>query len=181
MSDQHINIRLDRGPDNHAWTVLGTLLACGAVGMGAWAISAAGMLDLAATGLSFFFMQLVSMMMKAGLIVIPEKSKTDFSETRGLLKTAWREFQDFQGRSPVWRMALLALGFTIGYLIFRLAISFALGVFSNIWIAGACAALLASFIVAPHLFSGMVARMKSKGVQIKTTTDDGTATEGGGR
>ena len=34
MSDQNINIKLDRGgPENHAWTVLGTLLACGAVGM----------------------------------------------------------------------------------------------------------------------------------------------------
>src|SRR5699024_1062823 len=55
MSDQNINIKLDRGgPENHAWTVLGTLLACGAVGMAAWAISNAGALDLAATGLFFF-------------------------------------------------------------------------------------------------------------------------------
>ena len=47
MSDQNINIKLDRGgPENHAWTVLGTLLACGAVGMAAWAISNAGALDL---------------------------------------------------------------------------------------------------------------------------------------
>lgn len=45
MSDQNINIKLDRGgPENHAWTVLGTLLACGAVGMAAWAISNAGAL-----------------------------------------------------------------------------------------------------------------------------------------
>src|SRR5699024_101900 len=64
-------------------------------------------LDLAATGLFFFFMQLISMMLKAGLIVVPEKNRKDFGETRGLLKTAWREFQEFQGRSPIWRMALL--------------------------------------------------------------------------
>ena len=103
MSDQNINIKLDRGgPENHAWTVLGTLLACGAVGMAAWAISNAGALDLAATGMSFFFMQLISMMFKAGLIVVPEKNSKDFGETRGLLKTAWREFQEFQGRSPIW-------------------------------------------------------------------------------
>ena len=36
-----INIKLDRGgPENHAWTVLGTLLACGAVGMAAWRLGA---------------------------------------------------------------------------------------------------------------------------------------------
>src|SRR5699024_7831545 len=103
MSDQNINIKLDRGgpenhawtvlgtllacggPETHAWTVLGTLLACGAVGMAAWAISNAGALDLAATGLFFFFMQLISMMLKAGLIVVPEKNRKDFGETRGLL------------------------------------------------------------------------------------------------
>lgn len=181
MSDNNINIRLDRGgPDNHAWTVLGTLLACGAVGMAAWAISNAGALDLAATGLSFFFLQLVSMMFKAGLIVLPEKSSNDFGETRGLLKTAWREFQEFQGRSPIWRMALLALGFTIAYMVFRWGLSVALGVFSNIWIAGAASALIASIIVAPQLFSRMFSKMKTRsGVQIKTTTqasdDEGEA------
>src|SRR5699024_1787018 len=137
-------IKIISGPENHAWTVLGTLLACGAVGMAAWAISNAGALDLAATGLFFFFMPLISMMLKAGLIVVPEKNRKDFGETRGLLKTAWREFQEFQGRSPIWRMALLALGFTVGYMIFRWGLSVALGIFSNVWIAGAASALIAS-------------------------------------
>lgn len=180
MSDQNINIKLDRGgPENHAWTVLGTLLACGSVGMAAWAISNAGALDLAATGLFFFFMQLISMMLKAGLIVVPEKNRKDFGETRGLLKTAWREFQEFQGRSPIWRMALLALGFTVGYMIFRWGLSVALGIFSNVWIAGAASALIASFIVAPQLFTNLVSKMKTKsGLQVKTTTGTPDAERG---
>lgn len=180
MTDQNININVDRGgPENHAWTVLGTLLACGAVGMAAWAISAAGALDLAATGLSFFFVQLISMMFKAGLIVVPEKNISDFAESRGMLKTLWREFQEFQGRSPIWRLAVLAFGFTVAYMIFRLGLSFALGIFGNIWIAGASAALLASFIVAPQLFSSMLAKMKTRsGVRIRTRSDQ-PAAEGG--
>src|SRR5699024_10617488 len=97
LSDHNTNIKLDRGgPEHHACTSRGTLLPCGAVGMAAWAISNAGALNLAATGLFFFFMQLISMMLKAGLIVVPEKNRKDFGETRGLLKTAWREFQEFQ-------------------------------------------------------------------------------------
>src|SRR5699024_12584574 len=92
--------------ENLSWSVLGNLLACAAVAMAAWAISNSGALDLAATGLFFFFMQLISMMLKAGLIVVPEKNRKDFGETRGLLKTAWRESQELQGRSPIWRMAL---------------------------------------------------------------------------
>src|SRR5690625_7220018 len=109
------------------------------------------------------------MMLKAGLIVVPEKNRKDFGETRGLLKTAWREFQEFQGRSPIWRMALLALGFTLGYMIFRWGLSVALGIFSSIWIAGAAAALIASFIVAPQLFMNRVANLKTKaGLQVNT-------------
>ena len=182
---QDINIKLDRGPDNNVYTIIGTLLACGAVGMAAWAISNAGMLDLAATGLTVFFFQLVQMMMKVGLITLPEWKSTDFQQTFGLLKTAWREFQEFQGRSPIWRMALLALGFTVGYMIFRWGLSVALGIFSNVWIAGAASALIASFIVAPQLFTNLVSntnlvsKMKTKSaVQVKTTTGTPDAERG---
>lgn len=171
-ADTNLNIRLDRGADNHIYTVIGTLLACGAVGMAAWAISNAGMLDLAATSLTVFFFQLVQMMLKVGLLVLPEKKNTDFQETSGFLKTAWREFQEFQARSPIWRLAALALGYTVVFMIARLGLSVALGVFQNVWIAGAASALVASLIVAPNLFSGFSSKLKSKGVRIKTTTDD---------
>ncbi|MFE5777544.1 hypothetical protein [Brachybacterium sp. NPDC056505] len=177
----HVHTTVESG-SNRIFTILGTLLACGAVGMLAWAISAAGALDLAATGLSFFFMQLLSMMFKAGLIVIPEKgpgAEQSFKESRGILKTLWREFQEFQGRSPIWRMALLALVFTIGYLLFRWAMSAALGIFNNIWIAGAGAALVAALIISPQLFSGLFNKMKTS---VKTKQDAGSgpeAAEGG--
>lgn len=182
MSDQTINVNVERGggPEQHGWTVLGTLLACGAVGMAAWAISNAGMLDMAATGLSFFFLQLVTMMMKAGLIVLPEANTKDFAESRGILKTLWRDFQAFQASSPIWRMALLAVGFTLAYLLFRFGLSLTLGVFGNIWIAGAASALVASLIVSPKLFSGMFSKMKSRsGVEIKTRSAEPEVEEGG--
>src|SRR5699024_10594529 len=107
----------------------------------------------------------------AGLIVVPEKNRKDFGETRGLLKTAWREFQEFQGRSPIWRMALLALGFTVGYMIFRWGLPVALGIFSHGWIAGAAATLIAAFIVAPQRLTHLVSKMKTRsGLQVKTTS-----------
>src|SRR5699024_12026232 len=112
------------------------------------------------TGLFFFFMQLISMMLKAGLIVVPEKNRKDFGETRGLLKTAWRELQEFQGRSPIWRMALLALGFTVGCMIFRWGLSVARGIFRNVWVAGAGAALIATVLVAAQPLTNLVSKMK---------------------
>lgn len=177
MTEHTTYVNLNQsGAENHAWTVLGTLLACGAIGMLAWAISAAGALDLAATGLSFFFVQFVSMMFKAGLLVVPQRASSDFVESRRMVKTLWREFQAFQARSPIWRMALLAFGFTLAYMVFRLGLSLALGVFGNIWVAGAASALLASFIVSPRLFASMFSKMKTRsGVQIKTRSDEATA------
>ena len=75
--------------------------------------------------------------------------------------------------------ALLALGFTVGYMIFRWGLSVALGIFSNVWIAGAASALIASFIVAPQLFTNLVSKMKTKsGLQVKTTTGTPDAERG---
>ena len=64
-------------------------------------------------------------------------------------------------------------------MIFRWGLSVALGIFSNIWIAGAASALIASFIVAPQLFMNLVSKMKTKsGVQVKTTTGTPDAERG---
>ncbi|MDR8019218.1 hypothetical protein [Nesterenkonia aerolata] len=159
--DVHVNTRMDSGPDNHLWTVIGTLLACGALGMLGWAISESGYRELAATGLTMFAFQLISMMFKVGLIRIPDQATGNFKETSGFIKTAIREFYEWQARSPVWRLAALALAFTLGFLIVRWGISTALGIFSNVWIAGAAAAFLASLIVAPRLWGNITRNLKN--------------------
>ncbi|WP_432789369.1 hypothetical protein QYM46_13660 [Brevibacterium sp. K11IcPPYGO002] len=177
MTDEreiHIHNNTTMDANAHIFTVIGTVLAIGGVGMLAWALSNAGMLDLAATGLTMFGFQLVSMMMKVGLIVLPERTDGSFAETSGHLKTFLREFHEWQARSPIWRLAAMALAYTIGFLIVRWGLSVGLGIFANIWVAGASAAIVASIIVAPRLFSNIFHAMKTKsGVQIKTTTDKG--------
>lgn len=159
---QNININLDRGSNSHGWQVLGTIVGIGGVGMIAWAISNAGMLDLAATGLTVFGFQFVQLMLKAGLLVLPENGGKDFQETRGTLRTAWREFQAFQARSPMWRLAAMAAVYTVCFMIVRLLLTYALGVFENVWIAGGVSALVASVIVAPTLFSNLIKGIGSK-------------------
>lgn len=167
MTEQNININIERD-GSHGWKVLATLLACGAVGMTAWAISNAGALDLAATGLTMFLAQLISMMMKVGLIVLPEKKTGNFTETSGFLKTAMHEFQVWQANSPIWRLAAMAMGYTVVFMIARWGLSIVLSVFSNVWIAGAASALVAALIVAPNLFSSMFKSMSKSGVQLRT-------------
>ena len=173
MSEQNININLDRGANAHGWQVAGTIIGIGGVGMLAWALSNAGMLDLAATGLTVFGFQFVGLMLKAGLLVLPEDDGPDFRETKGALRTAWREFQAFQARSPIWRLAAMAVIYTIGFMIVRLLLTYAMGIFSNVWIAGGISALVASVIIAPTLISDLVKGIGSKtGVAVTKAKGD---------
>lgn len=173
MSEQNININLDRGANAHGWQVAGTIIGIGGVGMLAWALSNAGMLDLAATGLTVFGFQFVGLMLKAGLLVLPEDDGPDFRETKGALRTAWREFQAFQARSPIWRLAAMAVIYTIGFMIVRLLLTYAMGIFSNVWIAGGISALVASVIIAPTLISNLVKGIGSKtGVAVTKDKSD---------
>src|SRR5699024_5800753 len=76
--------------------------------------------------------QFVGLMLKAGLLVLPEDDGPDFRETKGALRTAWREFQAFQARSPIWRLAAMAVIYTIGFMIVRLLLTYAMGIFSSL-------------------------------------------------
>lgn len=149
--DNNININIAKDSER-GWTILGTLPPAEQL-MPAWAISNAGMLDLAATGLTFF-MQFVSMMFKAGVLTVEGGGKhdEDFTQTRGMLKTAFAEFQDLS--APLADLADGPHGarFYDRLLDIPLGNERCLGVFKNVWIAGAASALLASIIVAPDLF-----------------------------
>ena len=117
--------------------------------------------------------QFVGLMLKAGLLVLPEDDGPDFRETKGALRTAWREFQAFQARSPIWRLAAMAVIYTIGFMIVRLLLTYAMGIFSNVWIAGGISALVASVIIAPTLISNLVKGIGSKtGVAVTKAKGD---------
>lgn len=98
----------------------------------------------------------VGLMLKAALLVLPEDDGPDSRETKGALRTAWREFQAFRARSPIWRLALMAVLYTVGFMVVRLLLTQAMGIFQNVWIAGGISALVASVIVAPTLISNLI-------------------------
>ena len=141
--------------------MLGTLLGVGGVGAIAWAMAQAGFLEFAATGLTMFLVQLVSLMFKSGMLQLPEHKTTEFTATSGILRTIWQDYQRFQASSPVWRLALLALGYTVVFMLMRFLLTLALGIFENVWVAGGMAALLAALIVAPQMFSKVFRTMNN--------------------
>src|SRR5699024_1454373 len=112
----------------------------------------------------------VGLMLKAALLVLPEDDGPDSRETKGALRTAWREFQAFQARSPIWRLALMAVLYTVGFMVVRLLLTQAMGIFQNVWIAGGISALVAPVIVAPTLISNLIKAVGSK-TRVKVTKD----------
>lgn len=150
---------------NRPYEIIGVLLGMGGLGAIAYAITQQGWVELASTGLTMFIFQFVSMAFKSGLLRLPEKKgggDADFQATAGLLRTAWNDFQSFQARSPKWRLGLIALAFTVTFMIARWLIGLALLIFTNLWVAVGFGALLGMVIVAPGLVGNGLKKLKSR-------------------
>ncbi|PRI10512.1 hypothetical protein [Leucobacter massiliensis] len=176
----HVTVNIT--PNSRAYDIVGTLLGMGSLAALAWAISTQGWVELASTGATMILFRLVSTMVTAGLIVLPEKDrKGDFEATSGLLRTAWADYQRFQANSPVWRLVLLAVGYTAVFLIVRWLIGLALLIFTNIWVAVAAGLALGMFIIAPKLIGDGLRNLKSKtGVRVNTKAALENDTKGAG-
>lgn len=160
-----VNVSTQMDANAHSWKVLGTFLVCGALVSLAWGLATAGLLELASTMVAAFFFQFGSLLLRNGLIVIPNKTSEDARIEQG--KSAVRSivgmFQAFLDRSSMLRLAALAGIYALLFIGARSLISLALGLFGNIWIAAAAGALLAAIICAPSLFSGWMRALKAKG------------------
>ena len=152
------------------YQIVATLLAIGAVGMLAWTLAESGWLELAATFLTMFIFQLTKLLFANGLLKVPTGSnKKSFKGTQSLLKTMAMEFKQWQSNSPMWRLAALAFGYTVGFMIARVVMTWALGIFTNVWVAGAVAMIIGALIIFPQLFSQAWKTVSGK---VKTTDEE---------
>lgn len=165
MNDERITINMPDGL-NRLINVIGTLLMCGAVGLVGYALAQRGWVEIAATAVTMFLFQLTRMMIANGLIDLSEASprfeKDDFTGTRGFIQTFVAEYREWQARSPLWRLAALAIGYTITFMICRWLLSIGLTIFSNQWVAMAAASLLGALIIAPNQIGDLLKKMQSK-------------------
>lgn len=164
--------------NNRPYQILATLLLCGAIGMVAYALAKNGWLELAATMLTVFLIQLTRMLFMNGIIGLPERQGDyDFKGTKGLLRTMVADFREWQAKSAIWRLALLATAYTLVFMLARAAMGLVLGAFTNVWIAGAAAALLASFIIFPSLLGNAAKYLGDKAPQLRKVNATGTENE----
>ncbi|MFT3661758.1 MAG: hypothetical protein QM809_10240 [Gordonia sp. (in: high G+C Gram-positive bacteria)] len=145
--------------------LVATILFFGGVGCLAWAVADGGYAELAGTGLSVMFVQIIRMLWSKGVITTPKGGNQEsFTETKSLLTRVAGEYREWMGRSSVLRMVLLAFAYAIAFLVLRAGVTTALTVFQNVFIAGACGAIVGAFIVAPNLLRTYADPLKRRGV-----------------
>lgn len=71
----------------------------------------------------------------------------------------------------------MAALYTVGFMVVRLLLTQAMGIFENVWIAGGISALVASVIVAPTLISNLIKGVGSK-TGVKVTKDKSCGCDG---
>lgn len=155
---------------NRPYQIVATLLLCGAVGMIAYALALNGWLEIASTTLTVFLVNLARILFANGLLRLPTgKAASSFEGTRGFLRTANDEFREWQARSPIWRLTAIAVVYTLAFMTVRWVVGMSLGVFTNVWVAGAAAAAMASLIIFPNLIGDMIRAVRAKSVGVVST------------
>lgn len=137
---------------SHIWHVAGTVLLVGAIVSAAWALSQAGMLDLAATGLSFF---LVTLMRQLG-VGLATVAPREFDGSANLIRQLRADFARWIATRSVVAHALIAMAYTAAFLLSRAALSAILTVIASPWVALAVGLALAAAVASPSLISSLI-------------------------
>lgn len=136
---------------SHVWHVGATCLLVGAVFSLAWALSRAGMLDLAATGVAFF----VTAFARQMGIGLSTAAPREFERSTNLLRQLQADFARWLSTRSVIAHALIALGYTIAFLLARAALSGMLTVIASPWVALAAGLALAAAVASPSLIRSL--------------------------
>jgi hypothetical protein len=152
------------GAEAHGWKVLGVILAVAALVAGGYGLATAGLLELAASMIAAFLSMFLQLLFRNGVIVLPEKKSEDarIEEGKGAVKAIAGMVQAWIDRSSILRLALIAIGYAVVFILVRAGVSALLRLTANVWVAAMFGGLLAAAICAPTVFAGIVRTLKSK-------------------
>ncbi|PWH04962.1 hypothetical protein DEO23_15630 [Brachybacterium endophyticum] len=161
--DIHIhNTNFDSGA--HIWRVLATFLAIGSLVSLAYGLTQWGLIEIAATGTSAVLAMLFQLMIRNGFIVFGDGPSEDarIEEGRNALKAIAGMIQAYIDHSSLLRLVLISIGYGVAFVLLRQTVTWALTVFTNIWMALAAGGVIAAFICFPTLFAGLLRAVRSR-------------------
>lgn len=161
--DTHIhNSNFDSGA--HVWRVLATFLAIGSLVSLAYGLTQWGLIEIAATGTSAVLAMLFQLMIRNGFIVLGDGPSEDarIQEGRNALKAIAGMIQAYIDHSSLLRLVLISIGYGVAFVLLRQTVTWALTIFTNIWIALAAGGVIAAFICFPTLFAGLLRAVRTR-------------------
>lgn len=170
MSEKNnITVNVDSGA-KQIMRIIGTIGLCGFVGFIAYALAQNGWLERGATLMTAFLYMFVRLMLNHGLLDMSglRKKTHHFDNSRNVLTAVWTDFQTWMASTTYLMLGFLASLYAISFLLVREAISVALTVFTNQWVAIACACLIGTLIVSPGLIGQAIKGIKKMRVDEST-------------
>lgn len=144
--------------NSHIGNIIGTAAVGGSVFLVCWHLSNKGLLDIAATGLSFFIVSLLRFIAPNLRSSVP----IEFRDSAGMIDTLRADCQRWIANRRMWAYTLLAALLTIVFLVMRYVASLALGVIASPLIAFALGLLVVAFMSAPMLFKAAIDTVRQR-------------------
>lgn len=164
MSNEHITVNVQSGT-GEILRIVATILLFGGAGALAWSVAQGAHAEMAASGMSMFIVMMIRLMASRGMVQIPKSAGgSDFSATKSTATQIAAEYKQWLASTSMPALALISAAYAVGFLILRAGVSAALGVFSNLYVAGGCAAMVGAVVVFPSLLPSILAGLKRKGV-----------------
>lgn len=142
---------VDASANRQLYVTIGSILVGGGLGMVAWGVwqSNPALAETAASGLALYISLFVTALFKKGVIALPKGDEESLPFIKNGIRRGWTEIQEFIARSNTLVLMLIVLGQVIVWLMLRMAVWNAMGIFNNIWVAGGVVALVISPFVIP--------------------------------
>lgn len=166
---QPVNVHIQTGT-GEVIRIVATLMVFAGTGMLAWVIAQQGYAEKIATVLSAATVFVAGRLWSRGVLSLPSRTAptgepdADVDFLRNVGRSATNVSSGYLSRCPLPVLMLIGLAYGAAFLGLRVAITAALTVFQNMFIAGAVALVLGSIVVMPGLFPRFFASLKSKGV-----------------
>lgn len=142
----------------HGFQIGATVALGGAIFVLCWYLSNAGMLEIAATGLTYFIIQLVRLS-GTGLT---KRVKGDFKDTAKIVETVRNDYVKWVSKRKLLSHTILAALATVLFIGCRFLASTVMTIIASPLLAIALGLGITAFVISPVLFKGMFDSFKER-------------------
>lgn len=159
----NINVHVQSGT-GEVLRIVSTVLLFGGAGALAWVVAQGPNAEMAASGMTMMIVMMAKLMYARGMVAIPSGSGSDFTATKSAIAQIAGEYRQWLSGTSMPALALISAGYAVAFLLLRAAVSAGMGVFGNLYVAGAVMAMVGAVVVFPSLVPSIIASLRRKGV-----------------